>query len=73
MTVRQYINHLEQLARENGDDITVQSDTSWDGRGMAKKPHLAHERILKGRERKPAFFMCIDSEDRRGQKCIRVQ
>lgn len=73
MTLREYIESLEALAAEHGDEMEVQTYILGD-RVVAPGPRVAYELILRGRQRKPGFWRdgCSDHQGRQGKKVIRV-
>lgn len=71
MKISEYIEALQSIMNEHGD-LEVEAITVNFDREEARSPVVGFRKVLKGRESKPSFFHQFDSEDRRGEKVVRV-
>ena len=69
MKLKDYIELLQKLQAEHGEDIEV-CKYFGDERVAARQPRLGYTLILKGRERKQRFWTTYDGEAYQGKKVI---
>lgn len=71
MRLNDYILSLQQIEKEHGGNLAVESYFVYD-RVSARQPQIAYRKILKGRESKACFWDSYKTQDSKGEKVVKV-